>query len=213
MPIRVECAPAFNYARSAHTTEITMDTSIPHAANPCAPGSDAPAHMKALFASPDADMDLDLRFVPESSLENVPEPDVRLALLDLAARGHRGPAVCTEFTLVEGQVVTFILRSPPRHAYPDAARPSKERAEQLGVPFESESASGRWCVCALTAGIELVMTASELRAPDDPMLTQVRPAVVHLCRLGESWFLAATHARTVRSYEHVLDIMDLAVNL
>ena len=138
MPLRLECAPAFNYARSPHKTEIVLDSSIPHASDPCAPGSDVPPHMKALFTSPEAGMDLDLRFVPESSLENVPEPAVRLELFDLMHKGHLGLSVQAEFTLVEGQAVTFVLRTPPKHAYPDAVRPSKEKAEQLGVPFESK---------------------------------------------------------------------------
>lgn len=155
MPLRLECAPAFNYARSPHKTEIILDSSIPHASDPCAPGSDVKPHMKALFTSAEAGMDLDLRYVPESSLDNVPEPEVKLELFDLMHKGHIGLSVQAQFTLVEGQAVTFVLRTPPKHAYPDAVRPSKEKAEQLGVPFE-----------------KLIMTATDLRAPDDPMLTK-----------------------------------------
>ena len=133
----MECAPAFNYGRSPHKTEIIIDSSIP-SPNPCEYASpSANTHMKALFTSPEASLDLDLRYVPDSSLENVPEPDIKLEILDLQSKGHLGLSVCCQFELVEGQAVTFILRTPPKHAYPDAVKPSKEKADQLGVPFES----------------------------------------------------------------------------
>ena len=172
MPLRLECAPAFNYARSPHTTQIVLDSSIPHAADPCQPGSGAQPHMKALFSSPEANLDLDLRFVPETSLENVSEPEVRLELLDLSHKGNKGLGVACEFTLVEGQAVTFILRSPPKHTYPDAVKPSREKAAHLGVPFESRCLTSSTVFWANISPIELVATASDLRAPDDPMLTK-----------------------------------------
>lgn len=155
LPLRLECAPAFNYARSPHTTEIIHDTSIAHTSDPCAPGSDAKPHMKALFSSPEADLDLDLRYVSESSLENVAEPEIDFRKYDLMGQGHLGLSVQSDFELVEGQAVTFILRTPLKHAYPDAVKPSKEKADQLGVSFE-----------------RLVMTTSDLRAPEDPILTK-----------------------------------------
>ena len=136
MPLRMECAPAFNYARSPHTTEIVIDHSIPHPSDPTSPSHNP--HLKALFRSEEAGLELDLRYVTESSLENVPDPEIRLDLLDLMPKGHLGPSVFCEFEMVEGQSGTFILRTPPKHAYPDAVRPSKEKADQLGVPFESE---------------------------------------------------------------------------
>lgn len=135
----MECAPAFNYARSPHTTEITADHSIPHPNDPASPG--AAPQRKVLFRSPEAGLELDLRYVVDSALENVPSPEVALDLLDLMGRGHLGPSVCAEFEMVEGQSVTFVLRTPPKHAYPGAAQPSKEKADELGVSFESE-----WCV-------------------------------------------------------------------
>lgn len=138
MPLRLECAPAFNYARSSHTTQLIHDTSIPHPTDPSSPGS---MHARALFVSKGANLDLDLRYVSESTLDAVPEPFIELRLLDLTSKGHLGPSVQCEFELQEGQVVTFILRTPPDHKYPDAVRPSKEKAEELGVPFESECLS------------------------------------------------------------------------
>lgn len=152
MPLRMECAPAFNYARSEHKLEIIMDQSIP-LTEPCSPSKvvpDDPAcnpHMKALFKSPDANLDIDLRFVPESSFENIPVPSITLELLDLTEKGHKGMSACSEFELVEGQAVTFVLRTPPTHAYPKEAKPSREKAEMLGVSFESK-------LCPLSLGSE-----------------------------------------------------------
>ena len=146
----MECAPAFNYARSQHKTEIIIDTSIPQRSNPTSPSIEH--HMKALFTSSEAELDLDLRFVPESSLDNVSSPEIQLEMLDLREKGHLGLSVFSECELVEGQAVTFILRTPPKHAYPDAVRPSKAKAEELGVPFDS-----MWHLCY--GSCQLVLTS------------------------------------------------------
>ena len=130
----MECAPAFNYARSAHTTEIILDTSV---ASPSPTAPRAP-HYKALFESADAGLTLDLRFVAEAALENVAEPDVEFRLLDLANKGHKGPGVFTEVTLREGQTVTFVLRTPPDVQLPPQAHPTHAVAREMGVSYESE---------------------------------------------------------------------------
>ncbi|KAH8078405.1 glycoside hydrolase family 15 protein [Cristinia sonorae] len=149
IPLRLECAPAFNYARSPHTLEFCPDLSIP--------GNETdPSHEKAFFSSPEANLDLDLRYVPDNSLPGVPDPDIKLQALDLSEKGHKGPGVFSELKLREGQSVTFVLRTPPDHNYPDAAmRPSVARANELGVAYD-----------------KLVLGASSLRAPDDPLLTK-----------------------------------------
>ncbi|KAJ4495836.1 glycoside hydrolase family 15 protein [Lentinula edodes] len=110
MPILVQCAPAFNYARSSHTTTIVEDSS-----------SSVSQQQKAVFVS-DA-LTLDLRCVTDSLLENVQPPEVNFQLLDLSAKGHKGPAVSAEMTLYEGQVVTFVLRSPPTEEVEQEADP------------------------------------------------------------------------------------------
>ena len=102
LPILVQCAPAFNYARSAHTTTIIDDESIPN-----------DTQKKALFKSDQ--LSLDLRYVAECSQnasEDVLAPKITLKLLDLSAKGHKGPGVQSSFTLTEGQCVTFVLRTP-----------------------------------------------------------------------------------------------------
>lgn len=115
--------------------ELVPDLSIP--------GSEAdPPHHKAFFSSAEGKLDLDLRYVLESSLAGVPDPKVELKTLDLTDKGHKGLSVYAHLELVEGQAVTFILRTPSKHTYPDAAtRPSMARANELGVPYDSSSSS------------------------------------------------------------------------
>lgn len=108
LPIVMQCAPAFNYARSTHITSIIEDDSIPI-------GSVEQGQKKALFESDS--LALDLRYiaeVAESSLESgVSPPQIVLEFLDLSKKGHKGLAVQSKLTLSEGQCVTFILRTPP----------------------------------------------------------------------------------------------------
>jgi hypothetical protein len=57
-----------------------------------------------------------LRYISEcsqSASEDVQAPEVILRLLDLSAKGHKGPGMQSSFTLKEGQSVTFVLRIPP----------------------------------------------------------------------------------------------------
>lgn len=136
MPLRMECAPAFNYARDPHETSIVPDSSV------------LASQDKIVFTS--ESLTLDLRYIAEVTLE--PEEDalrhcaptaVPLRLLDLSARGHLGFAACAELQLVEGQAVTFILRTPPENSKETKAEEAmggttRERAAELGVPFESE---------------------------------------------------------------------------
>jgi hypothetical protein len=59
--------------------------------------------------------------------------------------------------LVEGQVVTFILRTQPEaNKEVVQTKPTKEQAEALGLPLEM-----------------LLQGASKLRAKDDPIITPV----------------------------------------
>ncbi|KAJ3918955.1 glycoside hydrolase family 15 protein, partial [Lentinula edodes] len=139
MPILVQCAPAFNYARSSHLTTIVEDSS-----------SSVSQQQKAVFVS-DA-LTLDLRCVTDSLLENVQPPEVNFQLLDLSTKGHKGPAVSAEMTLHEGQVVTFVLRSPPT-----------EEVEQEADP--------------LAAGIN----TTKSRPSNDPYMTKASLLLAHSC--------------------------------
>ncbi|KAL1946135.1 hypothetical protein VTO73DRAFT_15262 [Trametes versicolor] len=174
MRLRVECAPAFNYARSTHTTDILLDTSVALSLTPVPRGQ----HNKALFASKDADLTLDLRYIAESGLENVPEPQVELNLLDLSEKGHKGPAVWTELELREGQAVTFVLRTPPEGKLPPQAQPTHKTAEEMGIPYE-----------------KLVAGASTLRPLDDPILTKtlLRELLEQTNNYWNAWIRRSTY--------------------
>ena len=83
-------------------------------------------------------LSLDLRFVAESMMENVPSPEIKLEPLDLTKTGHLGLSVYASLELEEGQAVTFILRTPPVKVPSPQIMPDEEKAESLGVSMESE---------------------------------------------------------------------------
>lgn len=95
----MECAPAFNYARSSHTLELLPDYSAD-------PTIKAPQpHNRAYFSSLEAQTELDLRFVPDILGDFAPLPEVNLKPLDLRKQGHLGISVCSDILLEEGQAV------------------------------------------------------------------------------------------------------------
>ncbi|KAG1810896.1 glycoside hydrolase family 15 protein [Suillus subaureus] len=164
VPLRVECAPAFNYARDPHATQIVPDDTIPlqfskqnkvvFTSRPAAsPYLASGASPQSTSHSP---LTLDLRFLPESLLDNVPVPEVSLETLDLSAKGHLGLAAQTELTLVEGQRVTFVLRIAPEHKGDGGSSHSvdEEKAELLGVDYQ-----------------KLMVGAQKMRSKDDPVMT------------------------------------------
>ncbi|KAG1769304.1 glycoside hydrolase family 15 protein [Suillus placidus] len=162
IPLRVECAPAFNYARDPHATQIVPDDTIPlqfskqnkviFTSRPAA------SPYLARGASPQSTshnpLTLDLRFLPESLLDNVPVPEVSLETLNLSAKGHLGLAAQAELTLVEGQRVTFVLRIAPEHKGDGGSGVDEEQAELLGVDYQ-----------------KLMAGAHKMRPKDDPVMT------------------------------------------
>jgi len=130
--LRVECAPAFHYALHEHRTSLVSDDTIP------ANGENASdKQKKALFES--NELTMDLRFISESVVDCVPSPSVDLEILDLTPQGHKGLSICVDLDLVEGQVVTFVLRTPPKATQEQYnASSTKEQSEQLGVSFDRE---------------------------------------------------------------------------
>ena len=103
MPLLVQCAPAFNYARDRHATSVVTDSSIPPS---------APQQTKVLFES--ESLLLDLRYIVETTDTTTCNlPVVELASLDLTSKGHLGYGATTSLSLSEGQAVTFVLRTPP----------------------------------------------------------------------------------------------------
>ncbi|PCH40589.1 glycoside hydrolase family 15 protein [Wolfiporia cocos MD-104 SS10] len=174
-PLRVECAPAFDYARAPHQMEIVSDDSIPVAYSATAATS---PHKKVLFTSEAAKLSLDLRYIVESTLENVSVPDVQLEALDLTEKGHLGHSVCCDLVLHEGQVVTFVMRIPPEKDMPSAMRPTPQKAEELGVPYEN-----------------LLMGASQLRPADDPFLAKelLHELLDSTIKYWNSWIRRSTY--------------------
>lgn len=122
VPLRVECAPAFNYARDSHTTTILTDESSPYSQN------------KVLFQS--KSLSLDLRFVSDGESPAL----VDLKELDLDAKGHLGKGAYCDLSLKDGQCVTFALRIVPEYEKHPHTTPTfnKEKAEELGVPLDRE---------------------------------------------------------------------------
>lgn len=114
VPFRVECYPAFNYARDSHTT--TLDTSQ------VKDGFDAPklypeddvsyyaGKQRAKFTSQDTSMDL--RYVVKCGDFECPYFNFKLDNFACAS-GFKGPGVYADFELQETQEVTFILRELP----------------------------------------------------------------------------------------------------
>lgn len=70
---------------------------------------------KVVFSS--KSLSLDLRYAVED-LNGGALPSVDFGVMDLRGQGHLGLSVYSEFTLIEGQAVTFILRLPPRSDVP-----------------------------------------------------------------------------------------------
>lgn len=128
--LRVECAPAFHYALHEHRTSLVSDDTIP------ANGGNASVKQKrALFES--EELTMDLRFIAESVVDGVSSPPVDLQILDLMPQGHKGLSICVDLDLVEGQVVTFVFRTPPKATKEHyTASSTKEHSEQLGVSFD-----------------------------------------------------------------------------
>jgi hypothetical protein len=114
------------------TVQIIDDDSIPDE-----------AQKKVLFKS--SGLFLDLRYVAESTMEDVPIPNVDIKILDLQGIGHLGPSVTADLHLLEGQVVTFILRCPPKEPPIPQAIPRTQTAKQFGTTFEGSSLKPPLC--------------------------------------------------------------------
>ena len=155
IPVRMECAPAFNYCRDKHTAALVVDDTV----------SSENGHRKALFETPSLNMDL--RYVTFSSDTCVADPKIELQVEDLD-RPLLGPAVTADFELDEGQAVYFVFRETGEWEYATEehqrfANPKPERAETLGVPLE-----------------KLLDATSRLRPKQNPLLTKVRGQMIRL---------------------------------
>ncbi|KAG9017249.1 hypothetical protein FRB90_001220 [Tulasnella sp. 427] len=156
VPIRMECAPAFNYARDEHTMEIVDDDSISPLES---------AQQKVVFKS--KNLAMDLRYVIDTSTERQP-PDhagktvqrcqlMQFEELDLREKGHLGLSAVANFTLSEGNVVTFILRDLPQSS--SRGHPLKDNVLLKEASSKEEEQEA------------VLRGASALRPNDDPLLT------------------------------------------
>jgi hypothetical protein len=163
--LRVECAPAFNYALAEHRTSLVPDHSIP--------GENSPGKQKkAVFESDD--ISLDLRFVAESVIDGVPSPSVEFQNLDLRSCGHKGISVSADLDLVEGQVVTFVLRTLPHAGEQQTSNPTSNKTPELGVSLDSEFCQCQAKRCTTKCKIsELPSGVGHIHNRTDPFLTSV----------------------------------------
>ncbi|KAF9522293.1 glycoside hydrolase family 15 protein [Crepidotus variabilis] len=169
LPIQMQCAPAFNYARSTHITSIVNDDSIPGALVGKLDGPDAPAQKKALFESDS--LALDLRYIAEvneasTECDHIHPPEVTLEFLDLSSKGHKGLGIQSRITLTEGQCVTFVLRTPPTKMNVENASPAEAR---LLNPNRGEEPKDEAGVLKSLVGSS---TLGKGRSLDDPFLTK-----------------------------------------
>jgi hypothetical protein len=142
-------APAFNYCRDTHTTELVKDSSVNY---------DDQHDLKAVFKS--KDLSLDLRYKVDASDASVGLPSFEFKKADYSDRGLLGEAIQADFELEAGQAIYFVLRQYKKFEYAsqehrDVANPSEARAKSLGLDLKT-----------LLAG------ASKLRPAEDPVLTR-----------------------------------------
>ena len=81
-------------------------------------------------------LSLDLRYVVDDATEAA-TPSVDIGIMDLGHQGHLGLGVYSEFTLFEGQAVTFILRTPPK-ANETPTDPSRPTSRESRISLESK---------------------------------------------------------------------------
>ncbi|KAG2128690.1 glycoside hydrolase family 15 protein [Suillus clintonianus] len=192
VPLRVECAPAFNYAQDPHATQIVPDDTVPHqfAKQNKVVFTSRPAASPYLAAGASTSQNpltLDLRFLSESLLDNVPAPEVTLETLNLSAKGHLGLAAQTELTLVEGQRVTFVLRIAPEQKGDGKPGVDAEQAEMLGVDFA-----------------RLMTGANKMRPKDDPIMTRelLNNLFVSTNNFWNSWIRRSTYQGSWKEAVH-----------
>ncbi|KAN0121560.1 glycoside hydrolase family 15 protein [Russula decolorans] len=169
--LRVECAPAFHYALHEHRTSLVPDDTIP--ANG---GNASDKQKRALFESDELTMDL--RFIAESVVDGIPSPSVDLQFLNLMPQGHKGSSICVDLDLVEGQVVTFVLRTPSMATKEQHnAGATKEQSEQLGVSFDQ------------------LPSVTNLRKKEDPPLTKslLRDLLLGTHDYWNAWIRGSTY--------------------
>ena len=117
--MRVECFPAFNYARGSHTTWIEdSHTKFQHESRVVFQQIKPKEEYSSPFGktNPPSLLTMDLRCVFKEGNElDSPRPPLLLnwILEDSREAGHEGLGVSVEFDLLEGQRLYFVFRESP----------------------------------------------------------------------------------------------------
>ncbi|KAG6914668.1 hypothetical protein DXG01_016028 [Tephrocybe rancida] len=191
MPLMMQCAPAFNYARDTHTTELVPDTSIPPTEG-SKPSSHT--HAKVAFTS-SGGFTLDLRYIAEKTGDAAEVPSVALGTLDLTSKGHKGLAAYAGLQLSEGQAVTFVLRTPPEDGHV---------APSLG--------SGPEAINKAELERKLIAPLGAKRSVQDPFLTK---ELLHslLSTTNRYWYEWIRHSTYTGSWKEAVHRSALALKL
>lgn len=119
LPFRLECFPAFDYARDTHETSIVDDERATDAS--AEEGvSDGQKRKKAVFKSSKG-MTLELRYMTGNNPDvggcgDLPDTHIKLVKDTETWPRHKGAGIVAEFTLQEGQTADFFFREDPATA-------------------------------------------------------------------------------------------------
>ncbi|CED85274.1 glycoside hydrolase family 15 protein [Phaffia rhodozyma] len=205
MTFRLECAPAFNYARDEHKLEIIEDDSQVD--------SGKYKKQKALFTSSDVTMDLRVVVSGENITSEAAQteaeqakinagtdggkefqgeggPEVIFKELDLSKDGLLSNAVYSEFEVNAGEIVDFIFRDIPVGGFElktEKGKATMAFAEELGVSL-----------------VDLTKAASKIRSPIDPVLNGhlVENLIRNTTHYWKNWIAKSTYRGRWREVVH-----------
>lgn len=137
LDFRMECFPAFDYARAEHTTEIVDDEK-------CAKTRGGQSRKKAVFRS--KLMTMELRAIsgcnPDVGTCSIDDlPELKFVTDTSAWPRHKGPGVVCEFHLKEGETADFILRQDPEEAEDVQAVPDTKASNPDKAPVVDKDGS------------------------------------------------------------------------
>lgn len=133
LTFRMECFPAFDYARQSHQTTLVDDER-------CEKDRESRFRKKAVFKSDI--MTLELRAITGFNTDLAPLdndskiPEISFQTDTSSWPRHKGPGISAVFELEEGMVATFILREDPATAEPVQAVPSTKTPHTNKAPVQ-----------------------------------------------------------------------------
>jgi hypothetical protein len=109
LTFRLECFPAFDYARAQHETTLKDDMNADKVL-----GKGDEYRKKACFKSPHHNLELRYMTGCNQDLDNLdPISTINFKIDSGSWPRHKGPGIVAEFTMQEGQTADFILREDP----------------------------------------------------------------------------------------------------